>query len=190
MSTRGRQCPHQFPVLFCIFYLWRGIACPLDELSLRQYTICENHTTVHRLLIHTLRHLYSRRAPLNIRALSKLIAGRKSEGRTIGSWSRHFWTYGRVWEHPAHFAESRCEIDMNRSYPSFETDLHCRSALLIRLPSLPSSSATCSAHTQLHGDFSKWMEWTYFCITGISERGVFLTSSGGTTKQFKKMHVQ
>ena len=73
---------------------------------------------------------------------------------------------------------------MNRSYPSFKTDLHCRSALLIRLPSLPSSSATCSAHTQLHGDFSKWMEWTYFCITGISERGVFLTSSGGTfTKQ-------
>ena len=54
MSTRGRQCPHQFPLLFCIFYLWRGIACPLDELSLRQYTICENHTTVHRLLIHTL----------------------------------------------------------------------------------------------------------------------------------------
>ena len=44
----------QFPVLFCIFYLWRGIACPLDELSLRQYTICENHATVHGLLIHTL----------------------------------------------------------------------------------------------------------------------------------------
>ena len=44
----------QFPVLFCIFYLWRGIACPLDELSVRQYTICENHTTVHGLLIHTL----------------------------------------------------------------------------------------------------------------------------------------
>ena len=44
----------QFPVLFHIFYLWRGIACPLDELSLRQYTICKNHTTVLGLLIHTL----------------------------------------------------------------------------------------------------------------------------------------
>ena len=56
MTTRGHQCPHQkqFPVLFCIFYLWLGIACPLDELSWRQYTICENHTTVHGLLIHTL----------------------------------------------------------------------------------------------------------------------------------------
>ena len=44
----------QFLVHFCIFYLWRGIACPLDELSVRHYTICENHTTVHGLLIHSL----------------------------------------------------------------------------------------------------------------------------------------
>ena len=44
----------QFPVLFWISYLWHGIACPLEELSLRQYTICKNHTTVHGLLIQTL----------------------------------------------------------------------------------------------------------------------------------------
>ena len=45
---------NNFLYFFCMFYLWRGIACPLDELSLWQYTICENHTTVHGLLIHTL----------------------------------------------------------------------------------------------------------------------------------------